>query len=192
MFTTQSVTAVLEKIRQQIKGGSPAPAVFTLPADGNRAVYPLNTLSSIVFNRQTGSGQFQPATLPVAEGLNVIPNSVSSIAFGRYSSPDYETAQQFIPPYDTGFGTPVVQRNNDIYFRNDLAFAANAAIPKNPHTFLTNLLIVASAPLAVATQNQIATFLASDGTLTIDPDGAGPLFETPIMGPLPETLNLLP
>jgi hypothetical protein len=496
MFTTQSVTAVLEKIRQQIKGGSPAPAVFTLPGDGSRAVYPLNTLSSILFNRQIGSGQFQPTTLPVAEGLNVIPSSVSSIAFGRYSSPDYETAQQFIPPYDTGFGSPVVQRNNDIffnlylpagpkpaggwpvalfghgfgdtkqgasilvasvlasqgiativinvvghgggsagtlvvnrngqpavtlpaggrgidqngdglidltegvnaappqqiiarrdghrqtvvdlmqlvrvietggvdvdgdggtdlngqriyyfgqsfggiygsilmavepsvragvlnvpggsvaevsrlgifrtlpaqmlaartpsllnalpltpplfgfnenlplrnqpplinnvpgaieiqdffdrlqwveqpgdcvayaphirkqplsgvgakpiivqiakgdgtvpnptnsaliragdlsdrttYFRNDLAFAANAAIPKNPHTFLTNLLIVASAPLAVATQNQIATFLASDGTLTIDPDGAGPLFETPIMGPLPETLNLLP
>jgi hypothetical protein len=78
------------------------------------------------------------------------------------------------------------------YFRNDLAFAANPAIPKNPHTFLTNLLIGASAPLAVATQSQIATFLASDGTLTIDPDGAGPLFETPIIGPLPETLNLLP
>ena len=78
------------------------------------------------------------------------------------------------------------------YFRNDLAFAADAAIPKNPHTFLTNVLIPASAPLAVATQTQIATFLASDGTLTIDPDGAGPLFETPIIGPLPETLNLLP
>jgi hypothetical protein len=78
------------------------------------------------------------------------------------------------------------------YFRNDLAFAANSAIPKNPHTFLTNLMIPASAPLALATQGQIATFLASDGTLTIDPDGADPLFETPIIGPLPETLNLLP
>jgi hypothetical protein len=78
------------------------------------------------------------------------------------------------------------------YFRNDLAFAADPTIPKNPHTFLTNLTIVASAPLAVATQAQIATFLASDGTLTVDPDGGGPLFETPILGPLPETLNLLP
>jgi hypothetical protein len=35
-------------------------------------------------------------------------------------------------------------------------------------------------------------FLASAGTVTIDPDGAGPLFETPIFGPLPETLNFIP
>jgi hypothetical protein len=495
MFTTQSVTAVLEKIRQQIKSASPAPAVFTLPSDGSRAVYPVNTLSGIVYNRQTSTSAFQATPLPV-QALNAIPNSVSSIAFGRYSSPDYETAQQFIPPIATALGTPVVQRSNDIffnlylpagpkpaggwpvalfghgfgdtkqgasvvvasvlasrgiativinvvghgggsagtlivhrndqpavtlpaggrgidqngdglidltegvnaappqeiiarrdghrqtvvdlmqlvrvietggmdvdgdggtdlngqrisyfgqsfggiygsilmavepsvragvlnvpggsvaeaarlgifralpaqmlatrapsllnglpatpplfgfnenlplrnqpplinnvpgaidiqeffdrlqwveqagdsvpyaphirkqplngvaakplivqiakgdgtvpnptnsaliragdlrdrttYFRNDLAFAANAAIPKNPHTFLTNLMIPASAPLAIATQGQIATFLASDGALTIDPDGAGPLFETPIVGPLPETLNLLP
>jgi hypothetical protein len=494
-FTTQSVTAVLEKIRQQIKSATPAPAVFTLPADGSRAVYPLNTLSNIVFNRQTGTSPPQATPLPL-QALNVVPNSVSSIAFGRYSSPDYETAQQFIPAYDTGSGIPVVQRNNDIffnlflpagpkpaggwpvalfghgfgdtkqgasvvvasvlasqgiativinvvghgggsagtlvvnrngqpavtlpaggrgidqngdgvieltegvnaappqqiiarrdghrqtvvdlmqlarvietggvdvdgdggadlngqriyyfgqsfggiygtilmavepsvragvlnvaggsvsdaarlgifrslpaqmlatrtpsllnappvapplfgfneslplrnqpplinnvpgaieiqefldrlqwveqpgdcvayathirkqplsgvaakpiivqiakgdgtvpnptnsaliragdltdrttYFRNDLAFAADPTIPKNPHTFLTNLTIPASAPLAVATQAQIATFLASDGTLTNDPDGAGALFETPIIGPLPETLNLLP
>jgi hypothetical protein len=495
MFTTQSVTALLEKIRQQIKAGSPAPAVFTLPGDGSRAVYPLNTLSSIMFNRQTGTSQFQQTPLPL-QALNLVPNSVSSIAFGRYRSPDYETAQQFIPAYATGLGTPVVQRNNDIffnlflpagpkpaggwpvavfghgfgdtkqgasvvvasvlasqgiativinvvghgggsagtlivnrngqptvtlpaggrgidqngdglidltegvnaappqqiiarrdghrqtvvdlmqlvrvietggvdvdgdggpdldgqrisyfgqsfggiygsifmavepsvragvlnvaggsvsdaarlgifrslpaqmlatrtpsllnalplapplfgfnenlplrnqpplinnvpgaiaiqefldrlqwveqpgdavthaphirkqplsgvaakpiivqiakgdgtvpnptnsaliragdlsdrttYFRNDLAFAGNPAIPKNPHTFLTNVQIPASAPLAVATQQQIATFLASGGTLTVDPDGAGALFETPIAGPLPETLNLLP
>jgi hypothetical protein len=26
----------------------------------------------------------------------------------------------------------------------------------------------------------------------IDPDGAGPLFEVPITGPLPETLNFIP
>jgi len=28
--------------------------------------------------------------------------------------------------------------------------------------------------------------------VTIDPDGAGPFFETPIAGPLPETLNYIP
>ena len=44
-----------------------------------------------------------------------------------------------------------------------------------------------TAPAAVQAQAQIATFFASNGTLTIDPDGSGPVFETPISGPLPET-----
>ncbi len=80
-----------------------------------------------------------------------------------------------------------------LYFRNDLAFAATGgAIPKNPHTFLTNIGIPAAAPLAVAAQTQIAVFFASDGGQVIDPDGTGPLFEMPIAPPLPESLNFLP
>ncbi|MDM0112814.1 hypothetical protein QTI66_11700 [Variovorax sp. J22R133] len=80
-----------------------------------------------------------------------------------------------------------------MFFRNDLAFAAlGGAIPKNPHTFLTNIGIPAAAPLAVAAQTQIALFFASDGALVIDPDGAGPFFEMPIALPLPEALNFLP
>lgn len=80
-----------------------------------------------------------------------------------------------------------------MYFRNDLAYAATGgAIPKNPHTFLTNIGSAASAPLAVAAQTQIALFFATDGAQVIDPDGASPLFEMPINPPLPETLNFLP
>ena len=80
-----------------------------------------------------------------------------------------------------------------MYFRNDLAYAAAAGgIPKNPHTFLTNIGSTVSARYAVAAQMQIAIFFASDGTLVIDPDGAGPYFEMPIALPLPETLNYLP
>lgn len=80
------------------------------------------------------------------------------------------------------------------YFRNDLAYAATGgAIPKNPHTFLTNIGSAAGAPLAVGAQSQIAAFFASNGALVIDPDGpAGPIFEVPIGGPLPEGLNYIP
>ncbi len=78
------------------------------------------------------------------------------------------------------------------YFRNDLAFAVNPAIPKNPHTFLTNIASPAGAPYAVGAQSQIAVFFASDGVLVVDPDGIGPFFEVPIAGPLPETLNFIP
>ena len=68
-------------------------------------------------------------------------------------------------------------------FRNDFAYAADTTVPKavppDPHTFLTNVAIPAVAGYAFAAQQQIATFFATDGAVTIDPDGAGPFFETP-------------
>jgi hypothetical protein len=76
-------------------------------------------------------------------------------------------------------------------FRNDLAFAANPATPKNPHTFLTNIAVPSVALYAVQAQTQLATFLASDGATTIDPDGPGPIFETPT-SMVPEDLAYIP
>ena len=80
----------------------------------------------------------------------------------------------------------------------------NPTMSKNPHTFLTNIAgtpggLVASA-IAFKAQNQIATFFATNGAITIDPDDAPPalpatfphVFETPIVPPLPETLNFIP
>lgn len=78
------------------------------------------------------------------------------------------------------------------FFRNDLAFVASPGVPKNPHTFLTNIGIPASAPYAIAAQQQIAAFFASNGALTIDPDGPGAFFETPVVLPLPESLSFIP
>ena len=78
------------------------------------------------------------------------------------------------------------------YFRNDLAYAFNPAIGKNPHTFLTNIGNPAGAALAVGAQQQIAIFFASNGAAVIDPDGAGPFFEVPVAGALPETPNYIP
>lgn len=79
-------------------------------------------------------------------------------------------------------------------FRNDLAYAANPAFPKNPHTFLTRIAGVAPPVIqvALAAQEQIALFFASGGTIVIDPDGPGPLFETPMVGPPPEDLAYIP
>ena len=79
--------------------------------------------------------------------------------------------------------------NRATLFRNDLAHAAfNTS--KNPHTFLTNIL-GPGAPFAFAAQQQIATFFSSDGLVTIDPDGAGPFFETPT-SIVPEDLAFIP
>ena len=80
-------------------------------------------------------------------------------------------------------------------FRNDLAFAADPTFPPNPHTFLTRLPGLAppgAAAVALAAQDQIAQFFASGGATVVDPDGAGPLFETPMVGPPPEDLAYIP
>ena len=79
------------------------------------------------------------------------------------------------------------------FFRNDLAFALGVGFGKNPHTFLTNIGgTLPVATVAIGAQSQIGVFLATDGALTIDPDGPGPLFEVPIAGPLPEDLGFIP
>ena len=62
---------------------------------------------------------------------------------------------------------------------------------KNPHTFLTNISGVPGRRSRFAAQQQIATFFASDGATVIDPDGAGPYFETPT-SMVPEDLAYLP
>jgi len=42
---------------------------------------------------------------------------------------------------------------------------------------------------AIHAQQQIAIFFETDGAVIFDPDGAGPFFEVPIAGPLPEGLS---
>jgi hypothetical protein len=85
-------------------------------------------------------------------------------------------------------------RHRATFFRNDLAFTADPTLPKNPHAFLTRIVgsTALAAQIAAEAQTQIATYFASDGATTIDPDGGGVLFETPIAGPLPEHLGFIP
>ena len=73
-------------------------------------------------------------------------------------------------------------------FRNDLAHA-DFGTSVNPHTFLTNIT-GPGALFAIEAQAQIATFFASDGTTTIDPDGPGKYFETPT-SIVPEDLGFI-
>jgi len=42
---------------------------------------------------------------------------------------------------------------------------------------------------AIQVQQHIAIFFETDGAVIVDPDGAGPLFEAPIAGPLPEGVS---
>src|SRR4051812_38685344 len=53
VFTTQSATAILEKIRDQIHAATPAPADFLLGPNGERTVFNLDDVSGITWNQQT-------------------------------------------------------------------------------------------------------------------------------------------
>ncbi len=118
VFTTQSVTSVLEKIRDQIKAATPQPADFRLGPAETRTVFPLQTVVGITWEQQTGNDP--PTFMRVTVNsslLQLIPGAVGTIAFGKYNSPDYEVHPgEFIPLIGTLTGTPAVQGTNEIYF----------------------------------------------------------------------------
>ncbi len=125
VFTTQSVTAILEKIRDQIKVGTPAPADFTLGPGGTRAVYPLSALTDIVAVQQTGTApSFSPTGTPFVALSTLAPGAVGTVAFGKYMSPDYLTAGRYIPLAGTRLDTPQVQGTSEIFF--------NLVLPAGP------------------------------------------------------------
>ena len=121
VFTTQSTTAVLEKIRDQIHDATPEPAVFNVGLNGEHTVFNQTELTSIVVKQQTTVGappvltNFNPlAQLRILTGK---PNVVGQVAYGKYVSPDYEVpGEGYIPTVGTRTGTPEVQGFNDIYF----------------------------------------------------------------------------
>lgn len=99
VFTTQSVTAIMEKIRDQIKAATPDPADFRLGPDGLWTVFALEEVAGITFNRQTGANppRFDPVPLDLAL-LRIIRGAVNQITFGKYVSPDYVVTSGGIHP----------------------------------------------------------------------------------------------
>ncbi len=90
-----------------------------------------------------------------------------------------------------------------------MAYAADRTLPKDGHVFLTRTYLQSNPalsfcnppsgrPIALAGQQQIAVFFVTDGAVNIDPDtmtpplAAIPVFEVPIVPPLPEDLGFIP
>jgi hypothetical protein len=129
VFTTQSATAILEKIRDQIKAATPAPADFNLGSGGERTVFNRAEVTGIHWEQQTGDNppSFTPTDLNLSL-LDIIPGAVGQLAFGKYSSPDYEVHPgEYIPAVGTYTGTPAVQGTNAIYFNLVLPSGARPA-----------------------------------------------------------------
>jgi Big-like domain-containing protein len=116
VFTTESATAVMEKIRDQIHAATPAPADFMLGTNGERTFFSLADVASITWRRQeTTAPTFTTLSVPLAS-LRLVPGAIGTIAFGKYRSPEYESADGVIASLATLTGTPEVQRINDVYF----------------------------------------------------------------------------
>ena len=117
VFTTQSATAVLEKMRDQIHAATPEPADFLLGPNGERTVFNLEGVTGITWNQQTRVAARSPRVdLNLSLLRFTFPGAVGPLAFGKYVSPDYEHRGEFIPPVGTRTGTPVVQGVNEMFF----------------------------------------------------------------------------
>ena len=74
-------------------------------------------------------------------------------------------------------------------YRHDLASAENPLLLKVGHPFA--YLVTVFGDISRGAQEQIATFIESDGATVIHPEPAR-FFEVPLAGPLPEDLSFIP
>jgi Bacterial Ig-like domain len=116
LFTTQSITAISQKIRDQIRS-APAPVPnFNLGPGGSRTVFTNSPLLKIDWNQQRlVTGPLETHALPVI-ATQVFPGSIAKIAYGSFASPDYENSSQLIPAVGTATGVPAVQSTNQLVF----------------------------------------------------------------------------
>lgn len=118
VFTTQSATAILEKIRDQIELTIPDPADFLLGPGNTRTVFALADMTGLTSDQQTRVDPpvFNRVNLDLSL-LRVFPGVVGQLAFGKYRSPDYQVHPgEFLPPTGTRTGVPVAQNVREIYF----------------------------------------------------------------------------
>jgi pimeloyl-ACP methyl ester carboxylesterase len=176
VFTTQSTTAVLEKIRDQIKAAPPSVARFDVAAGRTRTVFSLDAISGITFNRHTqvSPAAFTPVQLNIPL-LRLIPGAIGQVAFGKYVSPHYQVHPgEYVPPVATRDGVPIVQGMEDVYFN---LFIPSGAAP--PNGWPVAIFGTGSAPDKNEQPLEVAAVMAARGIATISindmGDGFGPL-----------------
>jgi hypothetical protein len=129
VFTTQTITSVMERIRDDVKAATPAPADFLLGPNGERTLFNRSEVTSVVFRQQTAANPAGFTNIPVNLGqLNAVPGAVGKIAYGRYTSPDYLVHPgEYMPAVGTRWETPPIQGTSTIYFTLYLPSAAKPA-----------------------------------------------------------------
>jgi len=172
VFTTQSITSVMERIRNQIKDGMPDPANFLLGPMGERAVFNLADVRSIDWSQHTTVSPpgFTPANPPInLTVLRYISNAIGTIAYGYYVSPDYLVHPgEYIPAVGTRTETPVVQSYNYIYFTLYLPSG-----PRPEAGWPSALIAGGTTNNQHGTSGNFASKLAANGIATIGINNVG-------------------
>jgi hypothetical protein len=125
IFTTESVTATLRSIREQVKAAASPAVNFNLGSGGEKTVFPLNTVTGLTWNVQALTvGPLIPTSLNTAlAALQVFPGSIGTLAFGKFTGQHWQNAGVFIPAVPTRQSVPS-QGTDEIFF--------NLFIPSGP------------------------------------------------------------
>jgi hypothetical protein len=117
LFTVESVTSTLESIRNQVKAAAAPSVSFNLGSGGEKTVFPLNTVTGLTWNVQALTvGPLIPTNLNGnLAALQVFPGSVSTIAFGKFTSTQWKNGNVFIPAVPTRGDVPPTG-TEDLYF----------------------------------------------------------------------------
>ncbi len=117
VFTTQSITPSMERLRDYVRA-LPAPEpTFNLAPSGARTVFSLSAIKSIVFSGQTQvtPPKFTQTTVSLS-ALRLVPDKVATIAYGRISGPVFLQTDNLFPAGGTKTGVPLVVGSQDLYF----------------------------------------------------------------------------
>jgi hypothetical protein len=177
VFTTQTITTFLERVRDQIKTAMPDRARFDLGRSGARTVFPLTEVTDLTFAQhiRTNPDAFNNVAVPLANPQG----GVAMVAFGKYRSPDYLVRPgEFLPSLPTGTGIPAVQSTNDVYFNVYLPCGQKPArgwpvaifgIPGASHKANANLVVgsLAARGFATVSINSVGHGFGEKGTYTI-------------------------
>jgi|SwirhisoilCB3_FD_contig_51_989634_length_2281_multi_2_in_0_out_0_1 hypothetical protein len=182
LFTTETVTATLESIRDQIKAAAPPTTTFLLGTNGERTVFPVSSVAGITWNREVSTAPvFAPFTVPtvalfLAPGT---PSPVGQLAFGKFNAANWETSGAFIPAVPTRTGTPAVQSHQDLFFNVFLPagprptngwpvaiFGHGFGDSKNNSPFAVAALL-ATRGIATIAINAVGHGFGADGTLVV-------------------------
>lgn len=125
VFTTESATATLRSIREQIKAAAPPTVNFNLGTGGEKTIFPLNTVTGLTWNVQALTvGPLIPTSLNGnLAALQVFPGSVKTLAFGAFSGQHWQNGNVFIPHVPTTQSVPA-QGTETLFF--------NLFIPSGP------------------------------------------------------------
>jgi uncharacterized protein (TIGR03437 family) len=162
LFTTQSVTAFLERARAVMQGST-----LDLRRTGSRNVFQIAEILSITLRQQVGvnPARFDDFVVPLP---SILLQHVGRIAFASFRSPSFLNQQQIIAPQPTGAPVPLPANTQEIFF--------HAFLPKSDRPASGYPVVIFGHGIndsRFATPTFIAASLAENGFATVAMNAVG-------------------